>query len=107
MQAGKLRHRIAILTPGPATRDTFGGASPTWTVLARDWVAIEPISGREADVARGKCPTVSHKLTMRYRSNLSSRCQIMKQDRTFQVNYFLDPEERKRELWIFCTEITS
>lgn len=68
--AGDLRHRV-ILQTGTTTADAGGGGSVAWSNTATVWAKVEPLSAREqfhADQLRGP---VSHKITMRYRSDVT------------------------------------
>lgn len=107
MRAGQLRHRITILTPSGEVRDSYGGVTPQWSELAKPWAEIIPVSARELEVARGYSPTVSHQIRIRYRTDINSRCTISYATRSFSINGVVDPDGRRRELLMYCTEIVS
>jgi SPP1 family predicted phage head-tail adaptor len=107
MQSGKLRHRIQLLRPVQSGRDSFGGVQRRLQLIDKVSAAIEPLGPREVEIARGFSAAVSHKIRIRYRGDLDSRCVIVLDNRTFAINGVVDPEGRKRESIIYCTEVTS
>ena len=46
MNAGRLRHRIVLMTRGTG-RDAYGGAKETWEDGQEIWASVEPIKGTE------------------------------------------------------------
>ena len=68
--AGQLRNRVTLQTAATVA-DAGGGGSVSWSNTATVSAKVEPLSGREqfhADQVRGP---VSHKITMRYRSDVT------------------------------------
>ncbi len=96
MKAGVMRHAVYVLLytdsytaqgdrtrvfePKPTPYDPIAAAAgqaqlPTYRP-ADDWAAIEPLKGRELVVARGMRADLSHRITMRYRPDVSEQSQI-------------------------------
>lgn len=100
---GRLRHRLTVQRPD-RTADVGGGATITWTDVARVWGAVEPISGRETVVAERQQATVTHKVTLRYRADLDARMRILFGSRSFNIRSLVNPDERGRWLICLCEE---
>lgn len=107
MRSGSLKHRLTIWTPSTGSRSARGGDTAAWTQLDQVWGEIRPISAREVEIARGLSPTVSHRIRIRQRSGITTRCRITYGERTFFVNGAISPLEDQRELLVYCTEVTS
>lgn len=104
VEAGKLRHRITINQPSLGTATAYGNAPVAWALVGKFWASIEPIGGREFEVAKSYAATVSHKISMRYAPGILPTCQIVFGTRTFNINGIMNAEGRNRMLVMFCTE---
>jgi SPP1 family predicted phage head-tail adaptor len=103
MRAGTLRRQITIQSRS-STPDTFGQSVRTWSNLVTTWADIEPLSGRELEVARAVQPEVTHQVTIRYRTGLTDVMRIVYQGRYFNINSILDVGMRHEILQMLCTE---
>ena len=107
MNSGKLRHKIEIQS-NIDTRDEFGAISgQTWTPFCYAWAAIEPLSGKEYFAAAQTQSTVSHKITMRYRSGIRTFFRISWNSRIFNILSVLNTKEENRELVLYCSEAVT
>lgn len=76
LQAGKLRHKVVIQSP-VETQDTATGAMEViWVNDASVWAAIEPISGREFIASQSEQSKVTARITIRYRSGITSKMRL-------------------------------
>jgi SPP1 family predicted phage head-tail adaptor len=107
MRSGKLRHLVTIWTPAAPTRTDRGAAVPAWTELDQVYADIKPITAREVQIAHGITPTISHKVEIRATAGIDTRCKFTLGERTFLIHGIVDPEERGREMNLWCTEVTS
>lgn len=72
MRAGDLRRRVAIQAR-TSTQDSWGQQSTSWTdVLANVPAMIEPMSGREREVAAAINAEVDTRITVRYHAALAN-----------------------------------
>lgn len=62
--AGRLNKKITIQR-ATATRDAAGAEVRTWATLQYAWAAIEPLSGRETEIAHAIEATRTHKILLR------------------------------------------
>jgi SPP1 family predicted phage head-tail adaptor len=104
LQAGKLRHRIDLVTL-TLVQDTFGGTSILDSVLfATVWARIETLTGRELVAAQQKVSAVTHKVTVRYRPGIKSKMNVSFKGRRFQIEAIENPDERTKMLFLLCIE---
>ena len=108
MRAGRLRHRLQIQAP-PAvpTRDSTGAEVEVWQDVAEVWGSREPYSGREYWAAAQVHTETSHRIGLRYRSDITSVMRIVDYccgSLVLNIRAVLDREGRKRELEIVATE---
>lgn len=103
LDPGKLRHRVKLQTL-TRTPDAGGGYTETWTDTATVWAAVEPLQGTERLRAMQVSPTLSHRIRMRYRANVTSAMQAVYNGRAFDITSVIDPGERHRELELLVEE---
>jgi head-tail adaptor len=66
LQAGRLRHRVAIVQINPA-QDTTGGFDINADVIyATVWASIEALAGTETPAAGSRVSTSTHQIIIRY-----------------------------------------
>ena len=109
-KAGGLRHKLEIWQPV----DTVTGKGDTViTYIAADepyeYASVEPIAGRELLFARQVRADVTHKITMRHRSDITHRTQFIwwdgYVDRKFNVGPFVDSEYKHVQMSFYAIEI--
>nr|WP_211234143.1 phage head closure protein [Desulfocurvus vexinensis] len=83
--------------------DGMGGWEETWADLATVWARVEALKGEEYFAAAQMQNSVSHRVTMRYRADLTPTHRLVFEGRTLDIEAVL-PDERKSRLVIMCTE---
>jgi SPP1 family predicted phage head-tail adaptor len=106
MDLGKLRDRVTVTQP-TTVADTLGGQSTTWATLGTFWAWWRGLTGREAMQGQAVQSVVSHKLVMRYRSDLvpTMRVKRLPDGPTCDVVAVRDPDGRKRFLELDLVEV--
>ncbi len=104
MRAGALRHRV-LLESAVKVPDGGGGVVETWEEVAPLWVAIRPLSGREAMAAGQFASRLTHEITLRYRVLVLPEMRFRKGDRIFEIRAVMDVDERHRWLRVLCEEL--
>lgn len=107
---GGLRHKIIIQERQGIAADSAGQRTGTWTTVATTRAKIEPISAREVERAQSFGGNTSHKVTIRYRPNLTRKMQVVftgsgSAARTFLIAGILNPQEQNVKLELFCQEL--
>jgi SPP1 family predicted phage head-tail adaptor len=102
----QLRQRLTIEMPAPQP-DGHGGQGDPWrtpTTLARVWGRVEPLRGRERLHGMQLEAGVTHRVTIRYRDDVTARHRLRLRARVFNIRAVIDPEERHRFLELLCEE---
>jgi SPP1 family predicted phage head-tail adaptor len=106
MQAGKLRHRLAIMRPSEGA-DSFGQPQKTYGLTATVWGSVEPLSGRELFTAQQVAARVTHKITIRGRTELTPKDRVQHRGRAFELDYVMDVEERRIVTEAYAVEVPA
>lgn len=98
LSAGKLRHLVDLQNRQDVD-DDLGGVVTTWaTFSASQRGMLKPLTGTEIQRAGRLEANITHKLYMRYRTDLTAAHSVLYEGRRMQVRAVIDIEERKR--WI-------
>lgn len=101
---GRLRHRV--LLQRPVRNDDEGGAATiSWEDIAIVSAAIEAMSGSERELSDGLAARTSHRVTLRYRADVSPDARLVAGARIFEIRAALDVDGRKRWLQCHCEEL--
>lgn len=103
LDSGALRHRVTLQAP-QETSDGGGGASVTWTDVAVVWAAIAPLRGGERLRAGRLEAALTHRVTIRYRADVTPEMRVAFGSRLFNIRAVIDPGERHRRLDLLCEE---
>ena len=109
---GKLRHRVWLQTK-TETQDAEGGVVPTWTSQSEMWASIEPMSGRELEIASQMQSEATVKITIRFQrafgfTNLAVLRFISDDNGTiFEIDSTQEPEFRHAWIIAYCKVITN
>ena len=103
MRAGNLRHRVAIQSVTD-TASAFGDVSQSWSTVATVWASVTPLTAREALEADQVKTKISHKVTMRYRSDVSTKNRLSYDSRTLNITSVLNVDEKNKTLVVLCVE---
>jgi SPP1 family predicted phage head-tail adaptor len=104
VRAGKLRHSVTIKSAS-ASRDEFGGSTDSWSTTEAIYVSIDPLTGRELEVARQVHGEAVCRIGMRYTTNAVITNRIAFGSRTFEIVDVQNPEERNEEILCICKEL--
>jgi len=107
MQAGKLRRRLVVEQPTLSAPNEYGDRVKTWATWKTLWVQLEPLQGREAELAKSFAATVSHKIHTRYVAGLLPTFRGRIGSRIFAINAVIDDAEMHRSYTLYVTEIVQ
>ena len=107
MRIGDLKKRIMLQSPSVAA-DGMGGQSVTWTNVKEVWGAIWPTSASEVMSAQSAVLSVSHRIRIRYRSDITAAWRIYYTDggKHYNIVSIIDPNMRHWILDLMCLETT-
>ena len=100
---GQMTARLALETAA-GQPDGQGGAVTAWTESAAMWARIEPVSSSLTERAGAEVGTVTHRIWLRFRSDVSAGQRFRKGARLFAVKLVQDPDETGRYLTCLCEE---
>ena len=103
MKIGDLRHRVTFQKP-VKTPDGYAGNTVAWQDVVTVWAQIEPLSGREYFFAHQIKNEVSHRVRVRYRTDVNEKMRIKHGERHFKIESMIDMMERREYLEIRCME---
>ena len=107
VRAGDLRHRVTLQSP-VASQDGYGAETVTWTDVATVWAAVWPVRGREYFEARQTAAEVTHKVRIRYSTDVSGvtpKWRVVFGSRRFDIEAVINPDERSKYLDLMCVEV--
>lgn len=84
MQAGKLRHKVAIYKYGES-KDAVGGIVKAYTLFTYAWASVQPMLGREHFTEQRVSTEQTHRINIRYISGVESTMRIVWGTRVFEV----------------------
>ncbi len=103
---GAMRERVQIYEQSQ-TVDAAGSIATTWTLAATTWARVEPL-GASAIVLAGRDDAQRlYRMTIRYRTDISTNSQIVWRARKFDVEGILDPTEQRVFLNVTMREINA
>lgn len=103
MRAASLRHRVSIQSES-TTLDSYGEPTSGWSTDETVFASIEPISGKEVDIGEGQAGIVTHRIIMRYNTNVSPKKRLLFGARVFGIVSVVNHEERNEFFELRCQE---
>ena len=103
IRACDLRHSIKIET-FIRTRQAGGGGTRAWSTFVSARACIEPMRGRELLHAMQLQDSVTHKITMRYRSGVIAKMRVKFGTRIFNIRAVINIDERNKWSELMCEE---
>jgi SPP1 family predicted phage head-tail adaptor len=100
---GSMRKRVTIQQETP-TADGAGGYALAWTNVMTVWAEIEPITGQKVFVSEHLEGHVTHHVTMRYQSGITTDMRLNYNNRLFNIRAVLNTDESNRWLKLLVEE---
>ncbi len=101
--AAKMRHRVDIQSLTETTDDQ-GGFTKAWATDATVWAEIVPMKGYERFQAQQTQTPLTHKVTMRYRTGVTTAHRLLYGSRVFGIKEVINVDERGSFLELKCIE---
>lgn len=103
---GAFRARLVLETPVETT-DSAGGVTRNWTQAASLWGDVATLSALQRQEAQQLGQTLTHRVTVRWRSPLDTSMRFKKGARVFAIRGVYDPEDMTRRLVCLCEEMRA
>ena len=103
MRLGELRQRVEIQTLSE-TPDIGTSLTPVYTKVAIVWAKVEDVKGITKFSTFQIDPAITHRITIRYRSGVTTENWILYDGRRFRIRSVADRFERGRFLFLDCEE---
>ena len=108
MEAGKLRHRVAIKKLTVTQDSTTGEMTEGWTTFDTVWAAIEPLSVKEFIAAAATQSQVTARITIRYRTGILPSMRIDHGGKLYNILGVLSDKESGMDyLTLPCSEVVE
>ncbi|MDD3289078.1 MAG: phage head closure protein [Alphaproteobacteria bacterium] len=90
MRIGNLDKRLTLQS------ESFSGSAAVWATIGSVWAEIKP--------AGGSAEHITHKIIVRYRSDVATGMRLILGDRVFTVRSIIRPDESGRWLELMVEE---
>lgn len=102
LAAGRLNKRVTLQTV-TRTTDTGGGGTDSWGTTATLWAHIEELGGSEPFNGQQVASTLTHRVTLRYRS-VTPQQRLLYGSRVLKIVAVQNPDQRNEMLVLDCRE---
>src|SRR5262245_56532836 len=85
-------NKRAVIQSRTNTTDTQGGYTEAWATDVTVWAHMTPLKGYERFQARQTETPVTHKITIRYRSGVTTAQRITYGGNTYHIKEVLNPD---------------
>ncbi|MGV1045362.1 phage head closure protein [Limnohabitans sp.] len=108
IRAGQLTRRIRIQQRS-VVQDSFGEALAQWADLITVWAEIQPLSGRELEVAQRISSEVTHEIVVRFQPMFADTRAVaayraVYKGRIFDLHASLNEDERNIRITLLASE---
>lgn len=109
MRIGPLRKRLTLQRDTGSTQDAYGQPVAVWQTVATVWAEITPQAAAERQIggAAQETATVTHRVRLRYRSDVTPGMRGLWGVRVFDIESAGDPTGRRAELLLQCRELVE
>lgn len=110
MRIGPLRHRVTIQQRA-TTQDSYGQESQALSNISsipNVWADVRPATGQERFVggAEQVQATLTHRVTIRYRTDLTNELCVLWDSNVLDIESIQDPSGKRQYLVLLCREVT-
>jgi SPP1 family predicted phage head-tail adaptor len=103
LTAGSLREPITVQRQ-TAQSDGMGGQAIQWDELFTTRAQVKPLSGREALQAMQLQASITHRIYIRFRTDLTTADRILLRGQPLQIRSILNMEMRSQWLELSCEQ---
>lgn len=103
LSAGFLRHSVTIQSRTDVS-DGRGGSAPTWGTHVAVWANVSPVSSGEAFSAGQLQGSITHRVTLRYQSGITTGMRVLWGSRVLLIEGVRNLDEERRVVVLDCRE---
>lgn len=106
---GEKQKRIRLERPNLVT-DGQGGQKPgvpPYLLRAVVWAHERPLTGREAIRAEQLTAVLASVWEIWFREDVSVKDRIRFKARTMEIESYIDPDDQRNELYLYCSEVQA
>lgn len=104
IKAGELTQRVNLQRQAGNSVDAYGQPINVWGTYATVWASVRPLSGREQEIGAARGATLSHRVRIRHRKDVSHGDRIMMGLRVLEIISVRNIDEASWELEIDAVE---
>ena len=98
------RLRLTLEEP-VETPDGIGGVTRAFSPRLTLWARLEPVNGDERADAQRAGAVVSHRVTLRWRADVSAAMRFRAGEKIYTISAHYDPDGRRRYLVCLVREV--
>jgi len=102
-EIGEMVERVTFQKPARVD-DEGGGKRIVWLNIFDVWARVEPISSREYFFAQANQAEATHRIRVRYRSDINQRMKISHRAKIYEITSVIDMGGSRRFLELLCVE---
>ena len=103
MQIGILRKQLTLQGES-LVADGSGGHAANWTTVATVWGDVKPTIGVDAVIVRNFDKRITHVITLRYRSDITTGMRLLDGSRILLIRGVVNLDEKNRWLQLLVEE---
>ncbi|NBW09342.1 MAG: head-tail adaptor protein [Caulobacteraceae bacterium] len=93
MIIGRMKERVTIQSP-TEVRTSVGGTTLTWATLETVWASVDGLSTRDILQAQQANLVATHRIRIRYRSDVTHTQRIVWRGRTMEIASVVERDNR-------------
>lgn len=106
IEAGKLKHKVQVQSASEAA-DATGQLISTWSTDSIRSAFVRPVNGREFFDAAQVQSDVTHEVTMRHFTGLTTSHRLLFRSRVLNIRSIINMDEHNEMFKIMCKESTG
>lgn len=104
MDFSKMRHRITLLKPTGAVKNSMSENVPEYIEVMTVWAFVAPKTGREYDEAQKLRAETTYNVMTRYFPSITTDMRILFRGRILRIESVLNIDEKNEQLQIVASE---
>lgn len=107
MNFSKLRHRVTLLRPSGAVKNSMNEDVPSYVPVKTVWACVQPMTGKEYAEAQKIRAETTYKIAMRHFPGLLPDMRLEYKGRRFDIISVLNLGEKNEEMQLVAVEAVN